>query len=131
MTEPTRSAEAIAAELEQQALDWEPVSDGPGDCFNDLVALLREAAALLRAGATLQVVGECRNGGPHYCPNCDNSFTALRAGAERREPDLRQQIEGLAQSVDYCGTSAREGYLMALGDVLKLLPAERPAQERR
>ena len=34
----------------------------------------------------LVIVGTCRNDAPHYCPNCDNSFIALRSAADTPGP---------------------------------------------
>lgn len=31
-----------------------------------------------RRDSEIVIVGTCRFGSPHYCPNCDNSFTALK-----------------------------------------------------
>jgi hypothetical protein len=48
------------------------------------------AAALVRAPeppAEQIIVGTCRNGSPHYCPNCDNSFTALKPATSFAPPE--------------------------------------------
>ena len=46
-------------------------------CADELEAVL--AAASRSLGAQQVIVGTCRNGASHYCPNCDRSFTALKS----------------------------------------------------
>jgi hypothetical protein len=60
----------------------------------DLEAQLREALPPARSTHPQEpvvIVGSCRNGDPHYCPNCDNTFTALcpEPSAARSAPEAQ------------------------------------------
>lgn len=74
-----------------------------GNVQHELEEALR-AAALVRAPEPLAeqiIVGTCRNGSPHYCPNCDNSFTALKPATSFAPPEgLRELLRELNEAAE-------------------------------
>jgi hypothetical protein len=92
------------AEIQQlrEQLQWQGACTKALLPYQDEAVRARAEIQQLRAKlSALKIVGECRSGGPHYCPNCDNSFSAVKQEAAGAETTVRLEQQIKEQNNDY------------------------------